>query len=224
MRTVMLATPAYSGQVEVEYTHALVQSIRACADFDINLKPVWWPGEALVQHARNMLVGIAIESKVDNVLFVDSDQSWQPQEAVALLRHPVDVVGAPVRRKSDSVEEYNVRVAGSEIRIDEATGLWQVSAIGTGFLSVSRKALQAVWDRSKPYRKGDQNTRMVFDVPVIDGELWGEDTIFCQKLTDAGFPIHVDPSFVVAHHGAKKYTGSFLNYIDQLRAPLRVVA
>lgn len=220
---VMLATPAYDGRVEVTYTHSLVQTIRLCAANGIAVHPVWWPGEALVQHARNMLVAEALEARVDAVLFVDSDQEWQPEVALKLLKYPVDVVGAPVRKKSDTEESYNVRSHTPHFPVGPS-GLWIADAIGTGFLKVSQKALQAVWDASQPYSKGNQSTRMVFDVPVIDGQLYGEDTVFCHKLRECGYDIHVDFKAQVGHVGNKTYRGDFENYVKRLQAAtLRVV-
>ena len=223
MQRAMLATPAYDGRLDVAYTYSLLETIKLCAAHGVALHPVWWPGEALIQHARNMLVQIAVESKVDAVLFADSDQSWQPADALKLLAYPVHVVGAPVRKKSDD-ESWNVRSLTPHFPVDEQTGLWKANAIGTGFLRVSGEALQTVWARSKPYSKGGQQCRMVFDVPVIDGELWGEDTIFCSKLAECGYPIYVDPKMQVGHHGSKNYTGDFEAYVNSLqKASLRVV-
>lgn len=216
-RRVMLATPAYDGRVEVGYTHALVQSIKLCASKGVELHPVWWPGEALVQHARNMLVQLALDAKVDDMVFVDADQEWEPAQMLSLLAHAVDVVGAPVRKKTDAAEEYNVRANSPNCRIDPRSGLWIVDAVGTGFLRVSHSALLAIWELSPPYQKGTQQCRMVFDLKVIDGQLWGEDTLFCARLTELGFPIHLDPSFTVAHIGAKKYTGDFAAWVKKLR-------
>jgi hypothetical protein len=213
-RRVMLATPAYDGRVEVAYANSLTQSLRTASGWE--LFPVWWPGEALVQHARNMLAMIALEAEnpVDDIVFVDADQSWTPETLGQLLTPPVDVVGAPVRKKSDE-EQYNVRA----LKLDcPPSGLWQVAGIGTGFLRVSRRALQAAWDMSPPYRKGDQESRMLFDVQISrDGQLIGEDMIFCEKLTTAGFPIYVDPSLSVGHIGTKNYTGNFAQWLDRIK-------
>lgn len=213
-RRVMLATPAYDGRVEVAYTNSLVQSLRTASGWD--LFPVWWPGEALVQHARNMLALIALEAEphIDDIVFVDADQSWTPETLGQLLAHPADVVGAPVRKKSDD-ETYNVRASNLDC---PPTGLWKVTGIGTGFLRVSRRALQAAWDMSQPYRKGDQESRMLFDVQIaIDGQLIGEDMILCEKLSQAGFSIYVDPSLSVGHIGTKNYTGNFAEWLERFK-------
>lgn len=217
-KQVMLGTPAYDGRVDVGYTYSLVQSIQACADKGIALHPVWWPGEALVQHARNMLVKMALEANVEALLFADADQEWAPEEALALLSHPVDVVGAPVRKKTDDKELYNVRSKTPFMPVDKQSGLWIVDGIGTGFLKLSRKALVDLWKQSEPYDHNGVSVRMVFDVGVVDGRLMGEDTYMCEKLTALGYRIHLDPRFVVTHNGTKKFKGDFRAYIARLQA------
>lgn len=211
----MLATPVHDQSLDLYYTHALVHSIRACAQKEIVLNPVWWPGEALVQHARNMLVEIAIEKKVDDIVFVDSDQEWAPDDMVRLLGWPVDVVGVPIRLKQE-VEQYNVRASGFDFPVDKATGLWIVEAVGTGIMRVSAKALREVWNTSTPYSKNGQKCRMVFGVDVVSGELHGEDVGFCEKLKKCGFPIYVDQGIEAGHIGRKKYVGVFAEYVSKV--------
>jgi hypothetical protein len=159
---------------------------------------------------------MALEGKVDDIFFVDADQEWEPQWILKLLKHPVDCVGAAVRLKTDDVERYNVRSTTFPIPVDEKTGLWKVDAVGTGFLRMSRRAMGTLWANSEPYQKNDQETRMVFDVRVVDGKLVGEDVICCLKLTELGIPVWIDPSFCPNHIGVKKYVGDFVAYIERL--------
>lgn len=212
----MLATPAYDGRVDVGYTHSLIQSIRLCAQHGIALFPVWWPGEALVQHARNMLVTMALEAGVADVIFVDSDQEWDPQNIVDLLKHDVAVVGAAVRKREDA-ESYNIRAKSLNFATDIKTGLWIVDGIGTGFLRLDKSAMEALWSNSEPYNHNGTKCRMIFDVGVVDGRLMGEDVYMCEKLTALGFNIYVDSSFTVAHRGAKTFTGDVKSYVANLK-------
>lgn len=214
----MIATPSGDGTVRVEYTYSLLQTVRYLAERGISAHPVFWPGEALVQRARNELVRLAIEADVDDVLFIDSDQEWEPEWAYRLLAHQSDCVGAPIRKKTDAQELYNVRSESIDIPIDPTTGLWVVDGLGTGFLRLTNYALRALWATSDEYEDAGHQCRMVFDVKVIDGKFWGEDTIMCRKLKDAGIPIHLDPSFTVPHIGQKKYCGDFVKWHARYKA------
>ena len=213
----MIGTPAHDWKIDVRFADSLVQTIKLCAAHEIDIIPIYQPGDALIQRARNDLVKMALEGGVDDLFFIDSDQFWKPEWFLALLSHPVNVVGAAVRKKADREEEYNVKAQNGVIPVDELTGLLAPRSVGTGFLRVSRTALQAVWALSEPYVNNDGSTaRMVFDVKVIEGKLWSEDTLFCAKLIQAGIPIHLDASFTVPHVGQKVYEGDFATYIDKL--------
>lgn len=211
----MLATPTYDGKVECEYTHSLVQSIMLCAQHEINLYPVWWPHEALVQHARNMLLMLALEARVDDIVFVDADQTWEASEMLSLLTHKVDCVGAAVRLKCEE-ERYNVRAIRPPYQSEHHHGLLIVDSVGTGFLRLSNSAMGSVWELSKPYTKNGQDARMAFDVCVVAGHLVGEDVTMCEKLKEWGIDVHIDPAINPGHIGHKKYTGNFANYLARL--------
>ena len=217
MRRIMIATPAHTGTVCVEYAHSLYYTGHLCATNGIEVYPVWLPRESLLQRARNDLVRMALEGKVDDMVFIDADQEWDPKHFIRLLGHPVDVVGAPVRKKNDRSEEYNISVAGSNIPVDLKTGLLIVDSVGTGFLRLSRKALQALWDTSDPYLDAGHDHRMIFEPRVTDGRFWSEDTVMCAKLRLAGINVHLDPTFTIAHLGTKKYTGDFEAWLASLK-------
>lgn len=210
----MIATPCYDGKVDCLFADSLVASIKRANG--INICPIYLPHEALIQRARNDLLKIAVESGVDDLVFIDSDQQWRPEWLFKLLNHQVDVVGGAVRKKSDA-ESYNVRSVTFPVPFDPRNGLLIVDSVGTGFLRLSKKAIHAVWEASPEYRDGDKTTRLAFDVRVIDGHLHSEDTVFCGALRNLGFRIHVDPSITCSHVGSKTWSGDFASYLTKLR-------
>lgn len=216
-RIVIIATPADDGRVDVRYTASLIETVKLAAAQNIVICPVFIPYDALVQRARNEFVQIAMENEAHDLVFIDADQAWNPSDFLRLLRHPVDVVGAAVRKKQEH-EEYNV--LARETVIDEATGLMKVDGVGTGFLRLSRKAFSALWDISVPYTNGHggRPCRQVFDVEVMQGVLVGEDIVACFKLRASGFDIHLDPTVHVDHVGAKVWRGDFADFLKRLQA------
>lgn len=223
----MLGTPCLDGRPEAFFANSVIQTIKLAARHGIDVAPILMSYDALVQRARNDIVKLALENDFDDLLMIDDDEEWDPAHAIALLQHQVDVVGAAVRKKTDDAELYNVKAASLPLQGDATRKLWIVDAIGTGFLRLTRRALGALWNCSEEYLDDyGQHCRMVFNVGVIGGRLWGEDTFMCQKLTQAGFKIHVDPTITVAHIGMKKYSGDFAQYIRRLLnedAKLKVV-
>ena len=215
-RKVVIGTPAYDGRTDVCFNHSLRQTERMAAEAGIDLTPIYMSYDSLVQRARNDLVKITLEGGFDDLFFIDSDMEWSPEWAMAIIEHDVDCVGAAYRKKTDDVELYTVRTK-FPIPVDLKTGLWMVDGLGTGFLKISRKALQALWDASEEYENEGKTCRWIFDVCPVDGKLLGEDMIACEKLRQLGFNIYLDPSFTPIHIGIKKYYGDFASYCNLLK-------
>ena len=190
---------------------------RASRQGSTRMVPAYVAYDALVQRARNDLVQLAVDNGFDDLIFIDADQQWNPQWVAQLLSYPVDVVGAPVRRKSDP-ECYNVRALRSPVPVDPVTGLFIVDGIGAGFLRMSRRAFTALWGASVPYTTDERHGRMVFDVQIIDGQLLSEDHVLCRKLQALGFAIHVDGDMTCSHIGSKKWDGDFRRWLRNTRA------
>lgn len=216
-RRVMIATPvAADGSLSIYYVDSLISSFRAAATRNIELYPVYMANDVLIQRARNDLIAIAIEAKVDDLVWIDSDIQWDPEWLFRLLSWPVDVVGMTYPKKSD-MEQYPVQVLGKTIPVDQKTGLLEVSALGTGFLRMSLRALQALWDTNLPYTSNGKTGRWICEVVVgEDGEVIGEDVVLCHKLAEAGIKTYLDPSATCAHIGQKRYTGDFQRWLNRM--------
>ena len=213
-RRVMIGTPAHDGRCDVEYAYSLVESVRLCTQGGIDARPVFWPGEALVQLARCHLVKLALEAECSDLIFIDSDQAWKPQWVPQLLRHGVDVVGGAVRKKTEH-ESYNVHANTINLPL-ESEGLLAIDGIGTGFLRLSQKALLALWDNSEPVTDDFGNhLRWMFELKRENGRVVGEDIGMCKKLKSLGFQIYVDTSITCDHIGRKKFSGDFHGWLDR---------
>lgn len=216
MRKVLIGTPAHDGRVDVWYCNSLVNTIRIAPQNDTMIVPIYMAYDSLVQRARNDLVRLALEEEFDDLLFIDSDQEWDPEWVFSLLNREEPVVGGTVVKKTDAVA-FNVKVLPNGLKREE-NGLMAVESVGTGFLKISREALQQVWDASPEYTNEGKLCRMVFDVQLIDGELVSEDNVFCSKWRSLGGTVWVDPEITCNHIGIKKYGGNFLAFLEWLEA------
>lgn len=212
MRTVMLASPSHDGKVDVWHASALSETSKIGLVNNINVIAVYMSYDALVQRARNDIIQMAHESKVDDLVFIDCDQDWNPADFFKLLSHDVPVVGAAVPKKSD-VEQYNVRLLGKWQVLDN--GLAIVDGVGTGFLRLRKDAIEKIVDASDTYQQPHKNkpTPNVFEVKVENGELIGEDITFCNKWKKLGGEVYLDPTINVAHSGSKRWIGNFYDWI-----------
>lgn len=212
MRKVLFATPCYDGKVHVEFLQSLLATLPLLAQNGIALYPVQINHDALVQRARNDFVRMALETECDDLIFMDADQEWNPEWVLRLLQHEVDVVGCPVPKKSDDMLYFNVKLLPEGL-LAPVNHLLRVHSVGAGFLRISRRALQQVWDISSEYQNNGTKGRMVFDVEVQDGELVSEDTVFCNKWKSLGGQVWIDPSMTCNHVGSKVYKSNFAAFI-----------
>ena len=213
-RKVIIATPAHNETVHVGFMDSLIQTIRMSIDKKIDIYPIQVCGDALVQRARNDLIAMAIETNCDDIIFVDSDQQWNPEWIFKLLDYPVDVVGGAVVKKCD-IPMFNVKILPTS-SVDQSTGLMEIESLGTGFLRISKAAMIAVSNESQEYKDSNKTCKMVFNIEIVDGELISEDNVFCKKWRKLGGKVFVDPTMTCSHIGLKKWEGSFINVFNQL--------
>ena len=216
-RRVIIATPvAADGSVSIYYVDSLINSFRLAASQNVELYPIYMANDVLIQRARNDLIALAIEAQVDDLIWIDSDIQWEPDWLFRLLSYPMDVVGGTYPKKSDD-EQYPVQIMGKTIPIDQKTGLLEVDGLGTGFLRLTKKALQALWESSRPYTSNGKAGRWICEVLVgEDGEVIGEDIVLCHKLHALGYKIYLDAGMTCAHVGQKRYAGDFSEYLKKL--------
>lgn len=217
MRRVIIATPVGAdAAIKIWYSDALINSMRLAPKCGIELFPIY-KEDVLLQRARNDLIAITIQGDVDDLIWIDSDVCWQPEWIFRLLAYPVDVVGGTYPKKNER-GEWPVKVVGDKIPIDPETKLLEVDALGTGFLRMSKKALQAIWEtESKEYTGVHGAAKWICDVSCENGEVVGEDIILCHKLQAAGFKIYLDPAMCCGHVGMKMYQGNFVQWLADNR-------
>jgi glycosyltransferase involved in cell wall biosynthesis len=215
MRKVLIGTPAHDGRVDVWFANSLVNTIKLAAKKDVEINPVYMSYDSLVQRARNDLVRLALEENYDDLIFIDSDEEWDPEWIFKLLAFKEEVIGLPVVKKSDLMM-FNIKALPNGLKVQQ-NGLMEVEAVGTGFMKISKPALKKVWDASVEYKNEGRACRMVFDVKVVDGELVSEDNVFCQKWRSLGGRVFIEPSMTCNHIGVKKYQGNFLDYLKFLQ-------
>lgn len=216
MRKVMIGTPCYDGRIDVWYTNSLVNTVKQAEARGVEITPMWVSFDALVQRARNDTVQIALESGVDDLVWIDSDIEWQPEWFYKLLDYPQDIVGGTYRKKGDR-EEYVIRQT-KQRPIDPSTGLVEVDGLGTGFVKMSRASLQWLWDNSPPYidPKDGKERRMIFDVVIENGDMVSEDIHMFNTLTRGGFKVWMDTAMTCNHIGPYKFQGNFMAWYKKV--------
>lgn len=192
--------------VYCETVRSLLNEQGAAALSGVDFHVAFVPGCSLITQARNQAVRDFMASDSDRLIFIDSDVAWEPGAVLKLARHEPDFVGGAYRYK-DEEEGYPVHYLDRpELWADPKTGLLEVAALPSGFLSLSRhvftRLAQAFPNRA--YRWMDQDFQAYFHVPPGGGE----DGAFCNDWRSIGGQVWMDPELTLSHcEGGRKYTG-----------------
>jgi len=198
----MIGTPTYDGRLDVRYVDALINTIRT-SPVDTYVFPVFVPGDALVQRARNYLFSLAMRAQVDDLVMIDSDMGWAPADFWRLMAHDVHFVGALCRQK---IDEVVLTIYAHENAIPQESGLLEVDGVG-GMVRLTSFALNKLWNMSSPYKNGLEVSRMVYEVTIDDkGELVGEDLAVCNKWRSLKEHVYVDTTICCDHVGLKVFS------------------
>jgi WD40 repeat protein len=217
MRTVMLAAPSYDGKINVWHATALVETCKIGLANNINIIPVYMSYDALVQRARNDIFKLAHDSGVTDLIFIDCDVDWTPSDLFKLLDHDAPIVAAPIIKKTFAAHTYSVKTKNLT---PEDNGLIEVDGAATGFMRIRADAIKKIWDSAPEYREPHkpEPNRMVFDVRVVDGELWSEDIVFCKTWQDLGGRVYIDPTINCGHSGEHRWIGNFEAFMQNIDA------
>ena len=118
--------------------------------------------------------------------------------------------------KKSEKEGYTVKLLDKELKYSEDKKLIEVDGVGTGFMKVSRFALEKLWEISDPYTSEGEEHRMICDIKVENGDLISEDYVIANKWRGLGYKIWLDPTITINHIGTKKFKGDFANFIKKL--------
>lgn len=220
-RKVFVAIPVHDGTLRVGTVISLIHSVMEGQYLGVEFNVQCWVGDSLLPHARNTLIAQFMASDCDDMVFIDADISWAPGTLIKLLHYPVDFVAGAYRFKSDD-EGYPLRWLQEENTVNEM-GLVEMKGVPTGFLRMTRAGLERV---TKAYEHKTYEARnapgvktwCLFDLEYKDGNFYGEDYVFCDRLRELGEKIYLDPNMAITHSGNKEYVGHLGGFInDQIK-------
>jgi len=209
---IMVGTPAYNGQVQVEYVGSLLDMIAN----GLNYALYTISNDSLVSRARNtILAQFHGQKEFTHLLYLDADVSISGRDVRMLIEHNKDVIGVPIRMKVK--DEGKPLFAMGKI-LSRDGSLATVSRIGTGVLLLTRNAvdklIQHAVDNGRTYTadaltRGDVATETHYDVftqGVRGGVYMSEDYQVCETLRSLGFEIFADLSIRTKHFGMNEFS------------------
>src|SRR6185503_12862721 len=179
--------------------------------------------DSMVARGRSFLASQFLENPgtkdCTDLVFIDTDLSWNGDEFVRLIEAPVDVIGGAYPYKDES-GDFPLRWPSEGLF--EENGLWVVQAVTPGFFRVSRRALEKV-AREMPWlefkdRGHEQGQRswMFFDNLHRPSGIYDEGYIFCERWRQVGGKVYLDPTYNLTHIGLKSYNhGSLRDWLNR---------
>ena len=213
-RKVLIGTPALDGKVQAWYTDSLVNSVKLCAINGIELLPIILINESILPMARNELLNIAYKEQVESIIFIDSDQIWNPEALLNLINSSYDVMGLPVVSKTDDPGNFNVVIKNLNHIQKDDEGNIKVDGVGTGFLKISRNALESLWNSNQTVEFRGKELKLICEYSTNYNSFVGEDIHLCIKLKKLDFDIWINPNSTCAHIGSKVWVGDFADFLD----------
>jgi hypothetical protein len=258
-RKLFVATPMYGGQCAGPFTKCCLDLNTLCLKHGIDVQFFFLFNESLITRARNYLVDEFLRSTGTHLMFIDSDIGFNPMDVLALLALDKDVIGGPYPKKTIAWERvfdaakmgladnnpnqlekftgdyvFNAAPGSTEIKMDEPA---EVLEIGTGFMMVSRPALERFKAAYPELQyKPDHNRTAMFDgsryihmyfqalIDPVTERYLSEDYMFCQWARNAGLKVYLCPWMQLTHVGTYVFGGTMdaLAALSQKQAELGV--
>lgn len=224
-RSVFIATPLY-GPCAPAYVVSLYDSGLRLSQAGIQSAYCVLPGHCYLQIARNKIVDIFLnKSRADDLLFIDSDISWNAADLVRLCQRDEEVIAAVAPFKGTKDRFPCLVMKDGEIKDD---GLIEASVLPTMMFKIQRNVFKIIAENGLAPLRNEYDFGGSKDV-VIESYLkffdftedeihhvtWGEDVTFCRKWQLCGGKVWLEPNMTMTHHGTAGFTG---NYAQTMQA------
>lgn len=143
MKTVLLGTP-YRDEFTLRYLNGMVAAMTDTSlAKDYRFVPTV-THSCYVQIARNEIANKAVAMGADEVVFIDADVGWVPDQLGTLLGHDVDIVGADYCRRIAGEPQGCARALPGSVPL--ANGLQVATALPGGFLRIRTAVFKAMYE------------------------------------------------------------------------------
>lgn len=220
---VYVATPAYDGKVDCDYSQSLAEAAFCSPLYQIKMSAGVMGNGAFIDLARNIFVKIFLEKfpEATHLFFIDADLKFPPNAFVGLIRSGLPICAGVYRRRQEP-EDYPVKFTEHPTE----GGLWveddwiMADRVPTGFLCISREVIEEMSKEAKQLTIHGQEgpVPQLFYTKVDDeGRFVGEDYCFCDDYVKKyQKPIHVWPNIDFVHGG---YKGNLIEWLgDKINA------
>lgn len=171
MKGITIATPMYGGVCHGAYLKSMLNLVAGLSKkgYKVNYQDL--SNESLITRARNTLTEMFLRTYNDYLLFIDSDQGFDPDMVIKMIEENEMLVGAAVPMKginwesvrnaakndkknlSDFTSIYNVNISKEqkEILKQNPGKKVEVDYIGSGLMLIHRNVFQKLKEHTPSY-------------------------------------------------------------------------
>ena len=205
---ILIGTPCYDGKVEWKTVRSLVGLGHLCAKANIGYAMDVIPGDAFVDHSRNLIAHRFLKGGFRDLLFVDADISFDPMDAARLCKAEPEIVCGLYRIKKDRLVYPAKYFDPVEVHPSDPD-LIRMSWAPTGFMRIRASVfekMKEVWpDDWYADTMTGENIYEFFPAGRRGHNRMSEDVGFCAKAMDAGINIYAMQNIPLEHTGAKSF-------------------
>lgn len=209
MKSIFIATPAFSGQVTVPYAISLSETMMALNTKGFTVIPQIVTSGSLLVSERNRLIQAFWDSDCDYMLCIDADLGWPAQAVLAMLAQHKDFICGVYPARGTQGKEFTFRptLNPNDTIVNEGH-LLHMQYVPSGFMLLHRNVIAKMREKFpelyyQPKHKRDNNppAYCLFNTELWENEFWGEDYVFCRRAREAGIDIWCDPLIEFEHAG-----------------------
>ena len=217
-RRLFIALPAYDFKVSLKLAVSLAAFAQVAGQHGVSIQIGSICGCSVVSRARNLLVKDMLESDCTDLIFIDSDINFEPEDIFRLLAWASDskkgiVAGVPRTRSEDKVYITDLDYDGNGELTMNGMGLVRARRVATAFMVVRREVFETLTTEHPEWsyydKKTDRTLSAVFDFQLTAEGYMGEDFLFCDRARGHGFGVWIDPTIKLGHMGVQEYKGDF---------------
>jgi hypothetical protein len=225
---VFIATPAYDGKVESDYSQSLAETTFCCPLYSIQVSSMVTGNGAFIELSRNIFVKRFLEMEefkdCTHLFFIDADLKWEARAFIGLLQADLPICAGIYPRRQDPMD-YPFAYAENP----EGGGLWfkddwlQCRRVPTGFLCIKREILEEMAKDAPKIKIAGQegpvpwvfHTSFDGSYQPVDGAAFiGEDYGFCDDyMKKYGEPISVWANFDFTH--GRRWKGNLFEHLTE---------
>ena len=217
-RSLFIALPAYDFKVSLKLAISLARVAQAAPQHGIDIQIGSVCGCSVVSRARNLLTKDFLESKCTDLIFIDSDINFEPEDVFRLMAWTTDpkkgiVAGVPRIRGEERVYITALEYDDNQELTMNSMGLVRGMRVATAFMMVRRDVFETLVEAHPEWtyydKKSDRMLPAIFDFMLTEEGYMGEDFLFCDRAREVGFEVWIDPTIKLGHMGVQEFLGDF---------------